>query len=209
MERVREALLDEIVGGGAARELPSRPGHVRRDRRHAPRVGQLAHGEGRVRIEAQDEIALLAKHQLAADDARAVRIGLIVLDDQLDRVRLAADLQPVLEGRPNALDRPRRRFAEIRADPGLRPDEADLEGSRLGPGDVDVERDGGGGEPRHSAGLEKRAPADLRLRPDSSWPLRHSDLLVEPRRASIHARVAGASPERRHSRRPPDPWRGV
>src|SRR6185369_5241202 len=203
---------DQIIGRGAAGELPARPRHHRRDRRDAPRVGQLADRERRIGIERDDEIALLAKDELAADYAGAVRVGLVVLDDDLDRVGLAADLEPVLHGRADALDHPRCRLAEVRADAGLGTDETDLEGSRLGTRDVDVQGPGSGGEPGDAAGFEKRSPADRALASGQFVAsLYHGDLLhwSPSSLVSIHARIPGASPEGWCRRRPPDPWRGV
>src|SRR5207244_434507 len=89
----------------------------------------------------------------------SIRIGLIVLDDELDGVGLAADLQSVFDHPPDSFDHPGRGLAEIGADTRLRPDEADLERPRLGSRHVHA-KSARGGQPYQATGLEEGRPAD-------------------------------------------------
>src|SRR5262249_2071935 len=129
-------------------------------------VGQLADGERRVRIEGQDQVAFLAQHQLAGDRARAIRIGLAVLDDDVDTVRLAADLQSVLERRLDSLDRPRRDLAEICATSRLRGPDPEFARWRLRPRHRCRPKRPSHADASHAGRLEEYSPAD------------HGDLLV-------------------------------
>jgi hypothetical protein len=78
------------------------------------------------------QVDLGAGDQVAGDGGGPVGVGLAVLDQDLDRVGGAADPQPVLEGRPDAVQDEGVGLAEAGQGPGLGADVAELDGPPLG-----------------------------------------------------------------------------
>ena len=118
-----------LVGRGAAAEVVGLPRAVVGDAGDAERLGLVGDRVDRVgRRGDHHDVDAVVGDEVAGDRGRAVRVGLRVLHDELDRVRLpVAALEAVLDGGLPLLDAERVGLAERRQRAGERRDEADLD----------------------------------------------------------------------------------
>ncbi len=123
MERIGEAL----VRRSAAREQPALPRDHGGNRRNAAAVCEFADCDRAIAVLRQNQIAAFAQNKFAGDGGGAVRVGLVVANDQLDIVFLSADVQPLGQMLLHLLDRPAFRFAKGGADAREAADIADLD----------------------------------------------------------------------------------
>jgi hypothetical protein len=138
-------------------------GLPRRHARDAGRVFDLAHGRHRIgglgcRCD-QHQIDLVGHDQLARHVGGAIGIGLAVLDHDLDRIAVVADLEAAAHRVGEIRDHEIVGLGEGRERPGLRADIAELQGL----GGADRRREyGTGGKPRaaRQRAFDQRAPVE-------------------------------------------------
>src|SRR5215213_5315637 len=168
--------LERLLGVALAAEEVRLPGGDAGDGGHAVGLGLVGHRVGRLRgAGGQNQVDLGAGDEVAGHGRGPVGVRLAVLDQDLDRMGGAADLQAVLECRADAVQDEGVGLAEAGQGPRLGADVAELDGPALGAaagpaalllvvlagGQQGRERQGGPGQAQEAAPVEPARPEQV------------------------------------------------